>query len=187
MNRWLVLLAACGNEAGPIEPPVETGVCDGVITEVERVASPHVETGAAAGWNSNPPTSGPHSPAWAGFDRNYAELPREYWVHDLEHGAIVLAYHCPAGCLDVVTALEDIVRATAVDPLCIAPLNHRLLVVADPLLPAGVQVAAVAWGFHYTATCVDESALRDFITEHYADAPENFCSDGLPFTGTRIE
>lgn len=48
---------------------------------------------------------------------------------------------------------------------------------SDPLLPDGVQVAAVAWNHAYTASCYDPY-VETFAREHYAKAPENFCSEG---------
>ncbi|MEZ4367368.1 MAG: DUF3105 domain-containing protein [Kofleriaceae bacterium] len=171
--------AACGQEATPTR--VETGVCDGVIATYPTIASPHREEGAAEAWTTNPPTSGPHSPAWAAWDVHHPTLDRVHWVHNLEHGGVVIAYRCDQACPDVVAELATIIDETATDPSCQAPVRHRLLLVADPLLPDGVAVAAVAWGAAFTASCVDADHLRAFIAAHYDDGPESLCADGLPF------
>jgi hypothetical protein len=62
---------------------------------------------------------------------------------------------------------------------CVAPVRNRLLVAADPLLPAGVQVAAVAWNTSYTASCFNEAEVMGFINAHYRQGTEDVCADGL--------
>lgn len=178
-SLFVVGLLACNAEPSPA--PIYTGVCDGVIEAFPILASPHREEGAAEAWNSNPPTSGPHSPAWAAWDRHHPTLDRVHWVHNLEHGGVVLAYRCEVACPEVVEALAQLVRDTPTESLCTAPVAHRLLVVADPLLPEGVQVAAVAWGTSFVAGCVDAPNLRAFIDEHLGRGPEATCANGLAF------
>ena len=46
-------------------------------------------------WDSNPPSSGDHYPVWAAFQEYDAAVPRGYYVHDLEHGAVDFLYNCP--------------------------------------------------------------------------------------------
>ena len=113
-------------------------------------------------------------------------LPRGYYVHNLEHGAIVFLYNCPAGCPDVVAQLDDIARAFPSDSTCEAPVRSRVLVTSDPLLPDGVQVAAVAWNVLYTASCFDPY-VNQFAARHYNHGPEDLCSDGANFGGTFLD
>jgi hypothetical protein len=130
-------------------------------------------------WNSNPPSSGSHYPIWAHWFQTYTTaIPRGYYVHNLEHGGVILLYNCPGGCTDVVTQLTAAMYAAPVDPSCVIPIQSRTFVTPDPLLPAGVQVAATAWGWTYTSACLDRPSLDAFIAAHIAMAPENFCSDG---------
>jgi hypothetical protein len=119
-------------------------------------------------------------------DRTYQQLERGYYLHDAEHGAVIFLYNCPAGCPDVVSALEDVVRAMPTDPGCVAPVRQRALVTGDPLLPDGVTVAAVAWDNLYTASCVD-SYLGTFASNHYAFGPEKVTDDGENLGGTFID
>jgi hypothetical protein len=182
----LLAAAACGDNLAPPDPPVVVGACDATVTEVPLEPGIHVEVGAPIEWSSNPPATGRHFPAWAGWDRAYDDLERGYWVHNLEHGGVVLLYRCDEACPDVVAQLEDVARAAPVDPLCASPLRNRVLVVADPLLPDGVTVAASAWGFTYTASCVDPS-LATFVAEHLAEGPEDTCANGFTTRGTFID
>jgi hypothetical protein len=57
----------------------------------------HVPVGSTIQWNSNPPSSGPHFPIWAAYQSYTAPVPRGYYVHDLEHGAVVLLSNCGDG------------------------------------------------------------------------------------------
>lgn len=55
----------------------------------------HIEIGQPHGpYNSNPPTSGPHYTQQASWGVHKATIPDEYIVHNLEHGGIVVHYHC---------------------------------------------------------------------------------------------
>lgn len=185
--RWLVfLLAACGDSIGPRPLHYELGSC-GVVDILEEDFGAHVPQGTILEHSTNPPASGPHFGIWAAYDRSYASLDRGFWLHNAEHGAIVLAYRCDEGCDPEVAQLEDAVRAFPVDPDCTTPVKRRALVVADPLLPDGVPFAAIAWGVTYTATCVDPVALATFHGDFYARAPEDFCTDGAGLGGTPIE
>lgn len=187
--RWpawiLMLSAACGDDDVPVT--VKTGdACGGTITTVPTVDSFHVDQGTAITWTSNPPTSGDHFQLWAAWDRAYDDLPRGHWVHNLEHGAVVFGYRCDAGCPDVATQLGDVVRSLPDDPMCVAPVHQRALVVADPLLPTDLTVTAVAWGVFYEGTCVDEGSLQAFFADHVARAPENICANGATLGGTPL-
>ena len=180
------VLAACGDNMAEPDPPVVVGECNATVTEVPREASGHVEVGNPISWNTNPPASGKHYPVWAGWDRSYEDLERGYWMHNLEHGGVALLYRCDDGCPEVVEQLLDVARAAPIDPLCTAPLRNRLLVVNDPLLPDGIQVAAAAWGVTYTAECFDDS-IATFVTDHIGHGPEASCTEGLTTRGTFID
>ena len=173
-------LVAC--VAPPAPEGRRVGTCGGVLTEVPLEDSPHVDD-ADIEWSSNPPASGPHFPVWAGWQRRYTDLHRAYWLHNAEHGGVVLLHRC-TDCPDVVASLVEIVRRLPQDPHCTPPIRTRTVIASDPLLPAAV--GAVAWGVTYTADCVDDT-LASFAIDHAGRASENTCADGLPFDGVAIE
>jgi hypothetical protein len=94
-------------------------------------------------------------------------LPRERWVHNLEHGGIVLLYNCPSGCDDVVGELTTIYSATPVDRFN----EQRILIVPDTLMPH--KVAALAWRWRWQGDAVDMATIRCFINARYDRAPES--------------
>jgi len=187
MRSWpLLVLAACSDPVGPRPLHYELGSC-GVVDIHDEVSGAHVPQGSLIEYPTNPPASGPHFPIWAAWDRSYSSLDRGFWMHNVEHGAIVLAHRCDEGCPDELAQLEDVVRALPTDALCTAPVRNRAIIVADPLLPDGIRFAAVAWGVTYTASCVDPDALQTFSDDFYARAPEDFCTNGASLGGTFIE
>jgi hypothetical protein len=129
-------------------------------------------------WDSNPPSSGDHYPIWAAYQEYDAAVPRGYYVHDLEHGAIDFLYKCPdAGdCSATIAGLRQAAAALPTDSLCDPSIRVRFVLTPDPLIDH--PVAAAAWGWTYNADCLDPQTLEAFAKAHYAQAPENFCANG---------
>jgi hypothetical protein len=155
----------------------DAAACATQEVDTAPLPSPHVATCSPLSFATNPPTSGPHYPIWAAYESYTEPVPRGFWIHDLEHGGVVIAYNCPGGCAAEVAAIESFVSGLPVDPLCSPPVQRRVVVTPDPLLD--VKFAAVAWGAALKADCVDTPALGAFVSAHYAKAPEDFCGDGI--------
>lgn len=140
----------------------------------------HVPIGSSIEWDSNPPSSGPHYPIWAAYQAYTSPVPRGYYVHDEEHGGIVLLYQCDdAACPEVAAALQSVSDAIPDDPLCAAAgqgVRVRTVITPDPLID--VPIAAAAWGWVYRAQCLDLPTLTAFAQQHYAQGPEVLCADG---------
>lgn len=187
MIRSVTLLAVLSFTACSEEPhgTRSVGACDGMVTDVPSESGVHVPAGSTIEWSTNPPATGAHYPTWAGWDRQYLDLPRGTWMHNLEHGGVVVLYNCPDGCPDVVDQLLEVARAAPADPTCAAPVTKRIIVAPDPLLPDGVQIAAVAWNTFYTASCFD-AYLQTFVDTHFRHGPEDTCADGVSIGGTLI-
>ena len=49
------------------------------------------------GYNSDPPTSGPHAPRAAPWGVSDEPLPKEVPVHNMEHGGVIVWYNCDGG------------------------------------------------------------------------------------------
>jgi len=94
-------------------------------------------------------------------------MPREKWMHNLEHGGIVLLYNCPSGCSNVLDALTNIRLSQPPDKYNVI----RILVVPDAKMPH--QVAAVSWGWRWQGDTVDTAAIQCFINARYDRAPES--------------
>jgi hypothetical protein len=177
----LSLVAACAIDSTETTHTADDA-CGGVIVEEAIVASPHVPLSVPIEWPNNPPTSGPHWPIWAAWDRHYDQLERGYWLHDAEHGAIVLGYRDP----ELAAPLDAFVQAQPADPHCDAPVKQRAIVVADPELPTDHEVYAIAWGVYYAASCIDPVALAAFYEAHVGRGAENTCAEGANFGGVPL-
>jgi hypothetical protein len=177
----LFLLMGCGKPMPTSVTSVDAG-CAITIEEWPLDEATHVPIGSQIEWWSNPPSSGPHFPRWAAFQEYSSPVPRGYWVHDLEHGAVVLLYNCAAlpegaDCEPLKQALREASAALPSDGMCAAPTRVRTVITPDPLI--ATPIAAAAWGFVYRAACVDAASLVEFAKAHYAKGPENLCAAGV--------
>lgn len=149
----------------------------------------HVAIGSdITSWDSNPPSSGEHYPIWAAYQEYDAAVPRGYYVHDLEHGAVDFLYDCAllgdagdagddgGACEAVVEGLRQAAASLPDDPLCDPSVRVRHVITPDPLL--AYPVAAATWGWTYNAACLDLPTLEAFAKAHYAQSPEDFCTNG---------
>jgi hypothetical protein len=199
VSRWSLApfgfaLAACGSDGAHLTPigqpvnhgdaaadagheaaePVPDAACP-VFVEAHAIeGNLHMATCSPLTFGTNPPSSGNHYAIWAAY-RTYTQpfLPG-FWVHSLEHGAVVIGYHCDGGCPDEVARAQAFIDALPND--CGAPAR-RVILLPNPDLD--VRFAASAWGFTLRADCFDEPTFAAFVAAHYAQAPENICSDGI--------
>ena len=163
-----------GRLPAPLRPDAS---CPVVIDTPEALAGTHVPEGSPLTYNSNPPASGPHYPMWAQFQEYATPVPRGYWLHSAEHGAIVLLYKCEgAACGPILEGLRKVQADLATDPMCDSQTRVRVIITADPDLD--VPVAAVGWGWTYKADCLDLPTLAQFAKDRYAQGPENICAPG---------
>jgi hypothetical protein len=110
-----------------------------------------------------PPVGGNHDPCWASYGVHEEEVADENWIHNLEHGAVVLLYNCPEGCEDEVAVLSSVSAAVA---------PSTVLVTSYPAMD--VPFAAVSWGWRLLLGCADDpAAFSDFYAEHFDGAPES--------------
>jgi hypothetical protein len=169
----VVLLIGCGGGGGgsPVNGPSDPS-CAAVVTSVANEGWVHVAEGSVVSYRANPPASGPHYPVWARYQEHPSAVARPYWVHNLEHGAIVFLYR-PDAPPAVVAALRGVFQFLPNDPAC---GHRRALMTPDPLLPG--TTAVVAADHLLAAECVNGEAIRDFVTLYRGRGPEQVCQDG---------
>ncbi len=123
-----------------------------------------------------PPVSGNHYGIWAALKEYSQPVPAGFWLHNLEHGAIVLLYRCPEGCADELQQLRALVKTLPSESATCAPTDRRAILAPDTLLRS--RFAVLAWGHSLSSDCLDSAAFRQFISQYFRHAPEDICGSG---------
>lgn len=120
----------------------------------------HLAVGTQVSTWGDFPASGNHWGAWAKWDTVYTKpVRRGFYLHNLEHGGVVLSYGCSsptesAECAEAAANLEALKEASG---------ETRVIVTPDPEQPALYGVRA--WRFGMLADCFDEGRLGDFLAQ----------------------
>ena len=150
----------------PAAGPVELGVEIAIPNE----GANHSPQGTQLTYAANPPASGPHwpSPALRGFYE--APLDEEFWVHNLEHGYIVVLFDCNGPCdpalLDQLRALPGILpdsQTFGYEKVVITPYD---------CLPSPALLTLVAWDVQLHLDHYDEAVILDFYNRYLDHGPE---------------
>jgi hypothetical protein len=175
---------ACDDDDAPVlanvqyEASAPMGTCEAVEQQHSIEGQAHVPECSTIAYGTKPPSSGNHYDLWAAFKVYTNAIPPGYWVHNLEHGAVVLTYNCPDGCDADVAAAEAMLNALPPDRLCSATAApRRTIMTPDPALD--VRFAASAWGYTLRAECFDTDVFRSFVERHYGAGPEGVCGGGV--------
>jgi hypothetical protein len=130
----------------------------------------HEPEGTPIRYQTRPPVAGPHypTPYFPYGVVDHPLLPRT-WVHNLEHGAVVLLYHCPRGCADLVARI-DILAARLRPDRNNPDGTARLL--AMPETDMDHLVAVIAWGHLRELDEFDEGRIADFYATFVDQGPE---------------
>ena len=98
---------------------------------------------------------------WASWDIKPEPLPPELFIHNMEHGGIILHYNCPDGCPDEFDRMSEIVS-----------LTDETILMPNPEMES--RFALTAWNWLMTMEVYDDSLAREFVKSHLnsANAPE---------------
>ena len=193
-NSDLVDNSSCPATAGDASwyPQVGTNDDNNIVGErIPQMPHTHVNEGTKVTYNHTPPTSGCHysipgkAPIQPGV---YTQtVNSEYWVHNLEHGYIVVLYDCGAegarGCPTDFATLRTWYGNQTVDPALLqcqqsgqiqtAPYTKVLLL---PFSGLGHKFAVVSWTYFLPLDHLDTSQLDKFYANHVGHSPESLCS-----------
>ncbi|CAH1153861.1 unnamed protein product [Phaedon cochleariae] len=129
-------------------------------------SAPHRCMNESIEYNELVPTFGTHRPLWAVYGE-YTFVPKQRWIHNLEHGAVVMLYH-PCANKNQVRLLRNIVRSCLYKHV-ITPYNY--LTPERPL-------ALVTWGHRLEMSKVSSEVVNNFIQKHALNGPEKTPKDG---------
>lgn len=174
----VVLLAAAvyvtvlsgGSGSTPIEAqPLPDSGDDALLADVQQFPSEgtaHVPEGTQVGYDTSPPTSGPHypSPAQAGV---YGEAPPAgNLVHSLEHGAVIIYYDPAAVTPETEESLQTFAGAHR-DPWA------SVIVAPNPAAEPDAPYVLTAWRTMLRMDDYDPEVVRAFLAEYIGRGPEN--------------
>jgi hypothetical protein len=129
-------------------------------------SAPHRCMSDAIEYNVVIPTYGTHRPLWAKYGE-YTFLPKQRWVHNLEHGAVVMLYH-PCADKNEVNILRVLVKK------CL----YRHVITPYNLLSPERPLALVAWGRRLEMSKVAPEIVLNFIRKNALKGPEQTPKDG---------
>ncbi len=156
----LVVVAAAGvGAAGWVVSRARAPVPLALGEAVPNEGFDHVAVGVAIRYRSHPPSSGPHYPTPAPPGVYPQGLAPGFWVHDLEHGYIVLVYRPPvsAAVLDEFHKMER-----SLPP---SKFGNVKLVVA-PYADMPHPFAVLAWNWRLWMDSLDPARVLAFYRAH---------------------
>jgi len=171
---WLVLFST-GCPMGNVEDDgdMNNGEIEaGVEIMIPNEGNEHVPVGQQVAYQSNPPASGPHwsqggvAPAPAGFYETTVE--EEQWVHNLEHGYVVILYGCGDACpAALLTDLQNFVQSASPSEVFD---TTKLVIIPYDGLP--FLLMAIAWETQLSLAAFDQAVLLNFYDRHLDQGPE---------------
>lgn len=170
MTGLSFLLAGCPQPLAGDCPDAAGVVQLGVELSIPNEGATHFPTGTQLTYAANPPASGPHwpSPAMRGFYE--APLDEEFWVHNLEHGYIVVLFNCNGAC--DAELLETLRSLPARLPDSGVFGYEKVIVTPYACLPANVLITLVAWDVQLHLAQYDEAAILEFYNRYLDQGPE---------------
>jgi len=111
-------------------------------------------------YNNSIPHHGNHRPIWPKFGE-YQFVPPQRWLHNIEHGAVVMLYH-PCAHPAMVDQLRKLVTG------CI----RKHVITPYTNIPEDKPLALVAWGCRMLMSSVNEVQVTNFIREKGLHGPE---------------
>ena len=152
----------------------------------------HAGTGSTINYRYCPPASGRHySEAGIGplepgvYGPDDVAVPPG-WVHNLEHGALVLLYRCPGPACDEAgqQQLEELYSRWPPSPICGFTVGTRDTPVFARFDDMAWNYAAVVWDVVLPMDAIDEPLLLEFFNRQAErNAPERLCPLPTPTPG----
>jgi hypothetical protein len=140
---------------------------------IDEMPHTHVAPPAQVQYNHDPPTSGCHyslgfgtAPLQPGAYNQV--VPPMYWVHNLEHGYIVVLYNCPSSCATQFQQLRQWFHGLAPDPT-----YGYAKVLILPWTSMSVPFAAVSWDWYDPIPVFSISEVQRFYANHVGHGPEH--------------
>lgn len=122
-----------------------------------------------APYATDQPTSGPHFSQPAAWGVSDVEIPDEQWVHNLEHGGVVVTYKPDLPAKDI-----DELRVIAANLTMRDEQKSKkgFKVVLTPRAANKYAVQLSSWGYNLSLDEVDKTKIQQFYRDRPNTAPE---------------
>jgi len=128
----------------------------------------HIPSNATGVYKSYPPSSGQHwGNTWADWKMYEQPVPPEEYVHNLEHGGIVLLYRCDTPCPELVKQLRDLYTTFP------NARNGKVKMVVSPDRKITSPITILAWTWIDELPKMDRDRLLRFYRAHVDRGPED--------------
>ena len=133
--------------------------------QVPSEGAGHVEQGTVIEYQNYPPSSGPHYPAPYHWGLYTEEVPEGNFVHNLEHGGMVVLYRCEDSCPEIERSLADLYQ--------ILPPSRfgNVKMLTSPYSKLQNAITALAWGWVLEMDEFDQDRLLRFYNAHLDQGP----------------
>jgi hypothetical protein len=174
-----------------VEPASATAVPSGsprLGQQEKDMGNSHIALGATQRYTYCPPASGSHysasgrGPIPARFYAPDEGTEPQGWVHNLEHGALVVLYNCTGGCPDEATLqkLKTFASSFPASPICNLPAG-RIGPVITRFDDMKTKYAALVWDRLLMLDAPDtDQILAFFKSEGERTNPEKQCAAPSP-------
>jgi hypothetical protein len=128
----------------------------------------HAPDGAEITYEHYPPSSGTHyrfAAAWGVYDEPVSE---GMFVHNLEHGGIVILYNCPADCSELEQQLRDFYANAPPED----QFNQVKILITPYERELPTPIVALAWGHQLNLNRFDEARLLEWYLRFVNQGPE---------------
>ena len=181
---------ACSTQWEPaVTPEPAPGATPRLGYVQDDFGTEHVTLGAFVRYAVCPPASGRHynaqgeGPVRPGVYGPDDQANPQGWIHNLEHGGLVVLYRCTTGdsaCEESgQNALEELYSTMPNSPFCnLAPANTTVVARFDQM---NWPYAALVWGQVLPLDTFDAQLIRDFFAQQGERSnPEPLCADPTP-------
>lgn len=165
------------DSAGPVEP-LAPGATPHLGITTEDLGRQHVDTGTTADYGYCPPASGPHynlgggrAPLTRQFYPPSTTLAPGTWVHNLEHGYVVLLYKGEPS-PEIQQQLRQVMDEATASGFAASNCGaNKVIAVRFDDMDPGVDFAAVAWDRVLLLDAFDKASLLTFA-DQWQDGPQ---------------
>lgn len=159
---WYVADQTAQGEQDKLRPPANPAE-----QTIPNEGEGHEADGTPLTFNHYPPSSGTHYGAPAAYGYYEQPVSEGYFVHSLEHGAVLVLYNCPTACPDLqakLNALYDSAPKRRCDDvrMIVAPYSQGMT----------TPIALIAWGKQLDLAAYDEKAILNFYKRYEDRGPE---------------